>query len=179
MLLNFQQLQTYMDSTTAPVPFNFDPIFTSTLNEITLGTLLDECHTSAETVIDLDGTTMEYVATNQGQTEELEDTLVMPEMEDTAVVMENDSIQIVNEIEVITLNDNTTIEVIEVMDITQNTTTEAMEIYSSVDREGDQSSKQSDSTLMDYIASCPVHNHHLDNTNSSMCPDDPSCTCLK
>ena len=30
-----------------------------------------------------------------------------------------------------------------------------------------------------YIYNCPVHNHHLNTSNASVCPDDPTCTCLQ
>ena len=29
-----------------------------------------------------------------------------------------------------------------------------------------------------YIVSCPVHNHHKDDADSSVCPSDPPCNCL-
>ena len=33
------------------------------------------------------------------------------------------------------------------------------------------------SIQQDFTASCPVHDHHRD--DESICPDDPTCTCLQ
>ena len=48
----------------------------------------------------------------------------------------------------------------------------------------DDSSDSSDSYTSDrsrstkYMSECPIHNHHMDGTWESICPDDGPCNCM-
>ena len=150
--------------------FVFQPLMTSTLNNGDLKNML--CNVSVEALensvedMGIMEDSVEFVKQVEIITldESFDNTLKTIPVEDTIVIDDT--------VEYVLVEDSPT-KMVHIQNDTymaMNVTDESVHSNDgSVDTLGDNSG---------YIVSCPVHNHHKDDADSSVCPSDPPCNCF-
>jgi len=128
-------------------------------------------------------------------TEDMVDSVTIVDTTEDTVIVSDDSVKIVK---TVTVEDTVVIDYsITIVDTTEDTVMlidnsvkniDTVTVQNVVEDCGtidiDDSSDSSDSYTFDrsrstkYMSKCPIHNHHMDETWESICPDDGPCNCM-
>ena len=154
----------------------FAPTLTSTLRTSEINFLLDSVivedktvileDTTEDSVVIVDNTVIENIAIDDSVTivdivtveDNIEDSVIIV---DTVTVQDNidDSVTIIDTVMV------------------ENVVEDKMDIDDSLNTTADSYTSDRSMTRK-YMSECPIHNHHMDGTWESICPDDGPCNCM-
>ena len=118
--------------------------------------------TTEDTVVIVDNTVIENIAIDDSVTI-VDIVTVEDNIEDSVIIVDTVNVQD-NIDDSVTIIDTVMVEnvVEDIMDM--NTTAESFTSDRSMTRK--------------YMSECPIHNHHMDGTWESICPDDGPCNCM-
>ena len=118
--------------------------------------------------------TVENVVNVEDNTVIVEDTVENIVIDDSVTIV--DTVTVEDTIEIIVIDDSVTIvDTVMVENVVEDCI--KMDIDDSLNTTAD--SYTSDrSRSRKYMSECPIHNHHMDGTWESICPDDGPCNCM-
>ena len=158
------------------ISVEFAPILTSTLRTSEIIFLLDSVivedktvileDTTEDSVMIVDNTVIENIAIDNSVTI-VDIVTVEDNIEDSVIIVDT-----------VTVEDNIddSVTIIDTV-IVENVVEDKMDIDDSLNTTAD--SYTSDrSRSRKYMSECPIHNHHMDGTWESICPDDSPCNCI-
>jgi len=143
----------------------------------------------------MEDTTEDSVMIVEATTKDMVDSVTIVDTTEDMVIVSDDSVKIV---ETVTVEDTVVIDdSVIIVDTTEDTVIlidDSVKIVDTVTVQNvvedcvtidiDDSSDSSDSYTSDrsrstkYMSECPIHNHHMDGTWESICPDDGPCNCM-